>query len=134
MKSEYNLGIYYFLKLLKGKWKPSIICSLGLKKTRYDKLLNHLIKVTNNKISKKVLTQQLKELISDKIVKRTDFNTVPPHVEYSLTSYGKELYKIMVSTSKSCEKLAENVSDSDNLIHIKWLYAGKNDLPIKNAK
>ncbi len=41
-------------------------------------------------ISERMLTQTLQQLEQDGMVHRQSFNTVPPHVEYSLTSYGRQ--------------------------------------------
>jgi DNA-binding HxlR family transcriptional regulator len=38
-----------------------------------------------------MIGQQLRELASDGIVRRIDFQTVPPHVEYEMTELGQEL-------------------------------------------
>jgi DNA-binding HxlR family transcriptional regulator len=42
-------------------------------------------------ISQKVLTQQLRELINDGIVRRRPTGDIPAPVEYSLTEYGRTL-------------------------------------------
>lgn len=38
-----------------------------------------------------MLSQQLKELAADGLVRRIDFKAVPPHVEYELTTFGRDL-------------------------------------------
>lgn len=40
-------------------------------------------------VSERMLTQTLQQLEHDGMVHRKSYNTVPPHVEYSLTDYGK---------------------------------------------
>ncbi|MEO0564402.1 MAG: winged helix-turn-helix transcriptional regulator, partial [Chloroflexota bacterium] len=52
------------------------------------------------KISEKVLIRQLRELEADGIVVRTDYQTIPPHVEYSLSEYGKSLLPILDALCK----------------------------------
>lgn len=42
-------------------------------------------------ISQKMLTQTLRELESNGLVHRVVFESVPPHVEYSLTPLGESL-------------------------------------------
>lgn len=46
-------------------------------------------------ISQKMLTQTLRLLEANGMVKRTDFQTVPPHVEYELTPLGRSLAEAM---------------------------------------
>ena len=49
----------------------------------------------NFKRSAKVLTQNLKDLENDGIVKRKVYPVVPPKVEYSLTEKGMELKSVL---------------------------------------
>jgi DNA-binding HxlR family transcriptional regulator len=46
-------------------------------------------------ISQKVLTQQLRELMSDGIVHREPTGTIPAPVEYSLTDYGRSVLPLV---------------------------------------
>ena len=46
-------------------------------------------------ITEKMLTQQLRELEEDRIVKRKIYPEVPHRVEYSFTELGEELTKIL---------------------------------------
>lgn len=47
-------------------------------------------------ISQKMLTQTLRLLEANGLIMRTDFGTVPPHVEYSLTALGLSLRNSIV--------------------------------------
>jgi DNA-binding HxlR family transcriptional regulator len=64
-------------------------------------------------ITTKTLTQQLRELEEEKIVKRTVYAEVPPKVEYSLTEIGKIISPILKSL---CEwgKLYKNMVELDH--------------------
>jgi DNA-binding HxlR family transcriptional regulator len=46
-------------------------------------------------ISQKVLTQQLRELVSDGIVRREPKGAVPAPVDYSLTDYGRSVLPLV---------------------------------------
>lgn len=72
-----------------GKWKPIIIYVLSSGKLRFGKI-NFFI----SGISRKVLTQQLRELEEDGILTRTVYAETPPRVEYELTEMGMELLPI----------------------------------------
>ncbi|MFI0484296.1 winged helix-turn-helix transcriptional regulator [Actinomadura sp. 9N215] len=70
-----------------GKWKALILWALGERLHRFGELRRSLPGV-----SEKVLTQQLRELEADGIVRRTVFDETPPRVEYELTDEGAALH------------------------------------------
>lgn len=72
------------------KWKPIIIYTIGKKNLRFG-----LVHAKMGIISRKVLTEQLKELEEDGILKREVFKESPPRVEYSLTGEGLDLLPIL---------------------------------------
>ena len=81
----------YILSIIGGKWKPLIIWRLmsnGI--LRYGQLKKSL-----NSITHKMLSQQLKELESDGIIKRDEYPEIPPKVEYSLTEKGITLIPVL---------------------------------------
>lgn len=73
-----------------GKWKPVIIFTLGEKRVRFGQLAHKV-----NLISRKVLTEQLKELEEDGILIREAFAELPPRVEYRLSEHGLALLPIL---------------------------------------
>jgi DNA-binding HxlR family transcriptional regulator len=75
--------------VLGGKWKLIIISYLTQAR-RFGQLAQRL-----SLISRKVLTEQLRELEEDGIVHREAFAELPPRVEYSLTEYGRALLPII---------------------------------------
>lgn len=77
------------LGVIGGKWKPIIIFNLDQFSKRFGELDAAIAG-----ISRKVLTTQLNELVRDKLIVRTAFAEIPPRVEYSLTTKGKELIPI----------------------------------------
>ena len=80
-------SIRYALYILGGKWKFRIIWILSQNKAvRYNELKRHLKGISNI-----MLTQSLQELTEHMIVRREQYNEVPPRVEYSLTELGEEL-------------------------------------------
>lgn len=83
----------YTLSIIGGKWKPLIIWHLvnnGI--LRYGQFKKNI-----NGITHKMLSQQLKELESDGIIKRDEYPEIPPKVEYSLTEKGFTLIPVLKS-------------------------------------
>ncbi|EHI99935.1 transcriptional regulator, HxlR family [Clostridium sp. DL-VIII] len=84
------------LDIIGGKWKPYIIRILMINEVvRYNELKRQVDGITDM-----MLSQSLKELEQDNIIKRTQYNVIPPRVEYSLTERGKELSSVMSELSK----------------------------------
>jgi len=73
-----------------GRWKPIILHILSEETQRFGALRKKIPPVTQ-----KMLTQQLRELEADGLIKRHVYAEVPPRVEYSLTSKGKDLSPIL---------------------------------------
>ena len=78
------------IDVIGGKWKTLILYSLHYKVLRFGELKKAIPKITQ-----KMLTQQLRELEADGLVKRKSYNEIPPRVEYKITSYAKELGPIL---------------------------------------
>jgi DNA-binding HxlR family transcriptional regulator len=74
----------FTLNIIGGKWKPLIIWRLVDNKImRYGEL-----KKSINSITHKMLSQQLRDLEYDGIIRREEYPNIPPKVEYSLTEKG----------------------------------------------
>jgi len=87
------------LSVIGGKWKPVIARYLMLETRRFGELRKLMPDATQ-----KMLTQQLREMESDGIVKRKVYHQVPPKVEYSLTAYGETLKPVLWELCKWGEK------------------------------
>jgi DNA-binding HxlR family transcriptional regulator len=88
--THFRCGLEAVLAILGGKWKPLIIYHLASGPRRTGQLRKL---VTN--VSEKMLIQHLKELADDGVIRRIDFQTVPPHVEYDLTDFGRSLAQVL---------------------------------------
>ncbi|AIQ69718.1 winged helix-turn-helix transcriptional regulator [Paenibacillus graminis] len=86
----YNTAVEATLEVIGGKWKPVILFFLTFGKKRNGEFISLMPVITQ-----KVLTQQLRELEEDGVIKRTVYNVVPPRVEYELTDYGWSLKEIL---------------------------------------
>lgn len=83
------------LDLIGGKWKTLIMYQLDFGTRRFGELA-----VRIPTISRKVLTEQLKELEKDGLVYREQFKEIPPRVEYSLTPLGNSLSPVFQEMAK----------------------------------
>ena len=88
---EINCEKELTLAVIGGKWKLIILWHLGLEGTKRFSELKRLIP----SITQKMLTNQLRELEDDQLVRREVFAEVPPRVEYTLTDYGESLMPIL---------------------------------------
>lgn len=79
--------------IIGGKWKIAILWNLRKGTTRFGDLHRRLPKT----LSQSVLTKQLRELESDKMIVRKVYSEVPPKVEYSLTKKGEDILPVIVA-------------------------------------
>jgi DNA-binding HxlR family transcriptional regulator len=79
------------LELISGRWKVPILWQLFRGTRRFSELRRLL----GGACGQKVLTQQLREMERDGLVKRKVYAQVPPKVEYSLTPAGKSLRPVV---------------------------------------
>ncbi|MEI3789197.1 MULTISPECIES: winged helix-turn-helix transcriptional regulator [Chryseobacterium] len=87
---KYSCPLGKAMSALGSKWKPIIVLVIKDRKLRFGELA-----VRINVISRKVLTDQLREMESDGLVIREEFKELPPRVEYSLTEKGLALLPIL---------------------------------------
>ena len=80
------------LSLINDKWKVLIVRDLLTGTKRFNELKRSVTGITQ-----KVLTNNLRQMESDKLVKRKVYAEVPPRVEYSLTNVGLSLKPILDS-------------------------------------
>lgn len=82
--------IYYTMEKIKGKWSIIILCFLNEGPKRNGELLR-LIPY----ISQKMLTEHLRKLEEEGLIKRKQISEKPVQIEYSLTEYGDTLKPIL---------------------------------------
>ncbi len=78
------------LDILSGKWKLPIIISLSFGNKRFKQMANEIPNITD-----KMLSKELRDLEMNQLIKRTVYDSVPVVVEYSMTSYGKSLERVI---------------------------------------
>lgn len=91
LEKDIRCPLEYGLNVFGGKWKSRVICVLAEKGTlRYSSIRKEMANITDA-----VLAATLKELISDDIVKRQQYDEIPPRVEYCLTNKGLSVVPIL---------------------------------------
>lgn len=86
-----NCAVVRTMGYIGGKWKPIILIRLLTGSTvRFGKLA-----VQMPDISRKILSQQLKELEEDGLITRHKYLEKPPRVEYELSERGKTLIPVL---------------------------------------
>ncbi len=80
------------LELIGGKYKALILWHLSEGKLRFSALKKLIPNATA-----KMLTQQLRELETQKMIHREVFPVIPPKVEYSLTGLGQSLMPVLIA-------------------------------------
>jgi len=84
---ETKCPLIYALDIIGQKWKLPIMWYLFQNDfTRYNELKRKVKGITNM-----MLTKSLKELEEHNLIVRTQYETIPPKVEYALTERGKAL-------------------------------------------
>ena len=96
-----NCPMTHAMNILGGKWKPIILYLLSNGKLRFGRFFIFI-----PSISRKVLTDQLRELETDGLIIRKKYAEIPPRVEYSLSRKGETLIPIL-------ERLTEWIAEND---------------------
>ncbi len=89
----------------RGKWKPIILGRLVNGAVRFGKL-----SVQIPDISRKILTEQLKELEDDGLIIRHSYSEKPPRVEYELSEIGQTVMPVLMAMTELGEQMHERIT------------------------
>lgn len=115
--------IVHTMTYIGGKWKPMILGRLQNGAVRFGKLA-----VQIPDISRKILTEQLKELEADGLIIRHSYNEKPPRVEYELSGIGRMVIPVLLAMTALGEQMHDAVTKhkrgvvskrSDNSVRVK---------------
>lgn len=82
-----NCPIYKIMELFQGKWTVWVLFELNKNQMmRFGELKKAIPGISNT-----MLTSTLKDLEERDLIKRTQFNEIPPRVEYSSTDKARDL-------------------------------------------
>lgn len=89
--------------ILGSKWATEILYQLAIHPTmRFGEFKRQIPELTNT-----MLTSSLRKMEERGIVSRTQYNEIPPRVEYSLTELGHSLRGVVFEAAKWCERYDE---------------------------
>jgi DNA-binding HxlR family transcriptional regulator len=106
---ETKCPILYAMELIGQKWKLPIlwyIADAENQTLRYRELERKVVGITST-----MLTKCLRELEKDGFVRRKQYSTIPPTVEYSLTERGKTLIPALESVYHWAEEQMQEPAD-----------------------
>jgi len=103
-EKKYRCPVELTIDLIGGKWKAVLLWELSDTTLRFNELTRLFPNAT-----RKMLTQQLKEMERDGLVLRKEYIQIPPKVEYSLTDFGRSFMPVLLSMNQwGKDYLAEN--------------------------
>lgn len=89
-------GLKKVINIVGGKWKVMILCVIDNNEVvRYGELRRAIHGITNT-----MLANSLKELETDGLVERKQYDEMPVRVEYNLTKKAKSLIPILLELKK----------------------------------
>lgn len=103
--NEADCKVAHVIEFFAGRWKLQIMFWLLQGPHRFNALQRQLGPITH-----RTLSRQLVELADAGLITRTDFKTVPPHVEYSATQMGHSLVPILQSIGEWANEHADQLN------------------------
>ena len=89
-------GLKKVINIVGGKWKIMILCVIDNNEVvRYGELRRAIHGITNT-----MLANSLKELETDGLIERKQYDEMPVRVEYNLTKKAKSLIPILLQLKK----------------------------------
>lgn len=100
------------VRALEGRWKIFIVYYLLDRTMRFAELQRAINAMNSRSITPKMLTQELRQMEADGLIRREVYPQVPPKVEYSLTDLGRKLQPVVEAMSawgQQAESLSGNI-------------------------
>lgn len=95
---DQNCSARHALELIASKWAILVLSALAEQPMRNGELMRRI-----EGISQKMLTQTLRDLERNGLIKRIAKQRVPPHVTYSLSPLGQSLSKALLPLDRWAE-------------------------------
>jgi DNA-binding HxlR family transcriptional regulator len=96
-RKRFECPVDGFQQIMSGKYKLRIIWDLQNGPRRYGEIKKGLLRGASGSgnIAPRVLSRELKSLVALGLIERTEYQVVPPKVEYSLTDVGQSLIPVI---------------------------------------
>jgi DNA-binding HxlR family transcriptional regulator len=96
-RPQFECPVDGFQQMVNGKYKLRILWALKFGPRRYGEIKKGLLRDISGsqQIAPRVLSRELKTLAAFGLIERTDYQVVPPKVDYSLTPIGQSLLPII---------------------------------------
>jgi DNA-binding HxlR family transcriptional regulator len=90
LDKDIRCPLEYGLDVFGGRWKSRVLCVLGDGTMRYSDIRGEMANVTDA-----ALASALKELLADDLIVRTQYDEIPPRVEYALSPKGESVIPVL---------------------------------------
>ncbi len=97
VRKRFSCPVDGFQQVMNGKYKLRILWDLQDGPHRYGEIKKGLLRGRSDsqEIAPRVLSRELKTLAALDLIERTEYQVVPPKVEYTLTPLGRSLLPII---------------------------------------
>jgi DNA-binding HxlR family transcriptional regulator len=97
VRKRFTCPVDGFQQVMNGKYKLRILWDLQDGPRRYGEIKKGLLRDRDDsqEIAPRVLSRELKTLAALDLIERTEYQVVPPKVEYTLTHLGQSLLPII---------------------------------------
>ncbi len=101
-RKRFECPVDGFQQIMNGKYKLRILWDLQHGPRRYGEIKKGLLRDISGspEIAPRVLSRELKALAALGLIERTEYQVVPPKVEYTLTPVGNSLLPIIAQMAQ----------------------------------
>ena len=101
-RKRFDCPVDGFQQIMNGKYKLRILWDLQDGPHRYGEIKKGLLRDISGspEIAPRVLSRELKALAALGLIERTEYQVVPPTVEYTLTAVGESLLPIIAQMAE----------------------------------
>lgn len=90
LDKDIRCPLEYGLNVFGGRWKSRVLCVLSDGTMRYSDIRGEMANVSDA-----ALASALKDLLADGLIVRTQYDEIPPRVEYALSAKGESVIPVL---------------------------------------